>query len=159
MAISLQVTARGETKPLPVESNHPMKASLIRLTMGTLSLVVLLGLSLLRIPSGQVKLRPLTSQPQPVRILRFFATSGALIPGETAQLCYSVENARVIRISPAVETASASPGRCVEVRPDHTTHYTLQAEGFDGSTAVRSLTLPVQDPAPPRLPVHVAMLR
>jgi len=136
-----------------------MSASLIRLTMGTLSLVVLVGLSLLRVPAGQVRLRPLSAQPQPVRILRFYATIGALMAGDKAQLCYNVENARVIKISPAVETASSvSPGRCVEVHPDHTTHYTLQAEGFDGSTAVRSLTLPVQDPAVPKLPVHIAMV-
>jgi hypothetical protein len=127
--------------------------------MGTLSLVVLLGLSLLRIPSGQVKLKPLSSQPQPVRILKFYATIGALMAGDKAQLCYSVENARVIRISPAVEPASLAPGRCVEVHPLHTTHYTLQAEGFDGSMAVRSLTLPVQVPAIPKLPVQFAMIR
>ncbi len=135
-----------------------MRQAVTRLVMTTLSLVVLLGLSLLRVPDRTVLLRPMSSAPQPVRIVRFYATSGALKPGQTAQLCYSVENARSIKISPAVDLASSSPGRCVEVHPDHTTHYTLQAEGFDGSVAVRSLTLPVQYPSPVHLPVHIAMV-
>ena len=136
-----------------------MRLSLTRLVMTTLSLVVLLGLTLLRVPDRPVRLRPMSAQPQPVRIVRFYATSGALTPGQTAKLCYSVENARIIRMSPSVDmTSAASPSHCVEVHPDHTTHYTLLAEGFDGSTAVRSLTLPVQVPSPVRLPVHIAML-
>jgi len=35
--------------------------------------------------------------------------------------------------------------------PEHTTHYTLQAVGYDGTVAIRSFTLPVQE-APPSLP-------
>jgi len=87
-----------------------------------------------------------------VRILRFYASVGTLAPVGKAQLCYSVENAKAIRISPMLESAYPSLGRCIEIYPEHTTHYTLQAEGFDGTVAMRSITLPVQDfpgaPAP-----------
>jgi hypothetical protein len=118
---------------------------LTRLAMATLIVVVLWTLALFHSPSDRIWVHPLSARPRPVRILRFYATVGALLPGQKAQLCYSVENAKNIRISPAVESAYPSLGRCIEIHPDHTTHYTLQAEGFDGAVAVRSITLPVQD--------------
>jgi hypothetical protein len=35
---------------------------------------------------------------------------------------------------------------------EHTTHYTILAEGFDGKVAIRSFILPVQPvPLPPRI--------
>ncbi len=86
----------------------------------------------------------------PVRILQFYATVGFLQSGEKAQLCYSVENAKSVKISPLVPGVYPSSRRCIEVVPDHTTHYTIMALGFDGATAYRSLTLPVRqnDPSP-----------
>ena len=116
-----------------------------RLFVAVLLLTVLWGLSVVRTASNQVWVHPLNSRPGPVRILRFYASVGTLAPGQKAQLCYSVENAKVIRISPMVETAYPSLGRCIEIYPEHTTHYTLQAEGFDGTVAMRSITLPVHD--------------
>jgi hypothetical protein len=130
---------------------------LTRLAMATLIVVVLWAVTLMQDPSDRVWVRPLTAQPRPVRILRFYATVGALFPGGKAKLCYSVENAKIVRISPAVESAYPSPGRCVEIHPEHTTHYTLQAEGFDGRVATRSITLSVQDrPWAPLPAQHVA---
>jgi hypothetical protein len=106
-------------------------------------LVALLGLSSLRRPGGHVWVHPLGAAMGPVRILRFYATAGSVSPGETAQLCYSVENAKIVRISP-MQTSSPSQSRCLEVVPEHTTHYTLLAEGYDGMVATRSFTLSVQ---------------
>jgi hypothetical protein len=68
---------------------------------------------------------------------------GTLTPGQTAKLCYSVENARLVRISPT-QNAWPAQERCFDVVPEHTTHYTLLAEGFDGTVATRSFTLSVQ---------------
>jgi hypothetical protein len=88
-----------------------------------------------------------------VRILRFYATTGSLTTGQSAQLCYAVENARLVRISP-MQTSSAAQSRCLDVVPEHTTHYTLLAEGFDGMVATRSFTLavlPLRGPAEPTL--------
>jgi hypothetical protein len=59
-------------------------------------------------------------------------------------LCYGVENARAVTISPPIDQLSPAFSRCLEIAPQHTTHYTLMAEGFDGTVAARSLTLPVQ---------------
>ena len=88
----------------------------------------------------------------PVRILRFYASVGSVTPGQSAMLCYGVENARVVRISPPVAEVYPASQRCLEIVPKHTTHYTIWAEGFDGRVAMKSLTLPVEaiPPAPPR---------
>ena len=105
-------------------------------------LVALWGLSLARQPGAQVWVHPWDTLAGPVRILRFDASVGTLVPGQTAQLCYSVENAKLVRISP-VQSASPAQSRCFSVVPEHTTHYTLLAEGFDGTVATRSFTLAV----------------
>src|SRR6266545_3695743 len=87
----------------------------------------------------------------PVKILQFYANVGMLNMGEKALLCYGVENARSVELSPKVEALKPALSRCVEVAPLHTTHYTLMAEGFDGKVAIQSITLTV-NPAPPRPP-------
>jgi hypothetical protein len=97
------------------------------------------------------------SAPGPVKILRFYASRGLVITGETAELCYGVENAKSVRISPPIAGVYPSPKHCIEVVPEHTTHYTILAEGFDGKVAMQSLTLPVQSaPQTPERVVHYA---
>jgi hypothetical protein len=97
-------------------------------------------------PAGGAWVRSTGQNPGRVRILRFSANVGAIMPGQKALLCYGVENARSVRISPAMIRVSPSANRCMEIFPQHTTHYTLLAEGYDGSVASQSLTLPVQIP-------------
>ena len=80
----------------------------------------------------------------PARILRFYASTGAAIPGQQVQLCYAVENARSVNISPLFRGQYPASNYCLAVTPEHTTHFTLMAEGYDGSVAARSFTLPVQ---------------
>ena len=87
--------------------------------------------------------RPKDATPGPVRILQFYSNVGSIKPGETAMLCYGVENAKSVRIAPLMEGEAPSLNRCFEVAPLHTTHYTILAEGFDGHLAMQSLTLPV----------------
>jgi hypothetical protein len=136
-----------------------MWVRLSRLFAAVLLLTILWGLSFVRGAPNQVWVHPLSAHPGPVRILRFYATAGTLEPGQKAELCYSVENAKMIRISPAVPSAFPSRGRCIDIRPEHTTHYTLQAEGFDGTVAMRSITLAVQDePIGPSPVLHVASI-
>jgi hypothetical protein len=126
-----------------MESNYQMLSRFARIFLAVGLLVALWGLSMARRPGGQVWVHPLDTHPRPVRILRFYASVGLLAPGQTAQLCYSVENAKVVRISP-MQSAWPAQDRCLDVVPEHTTHYTLLAEGFDGTVATRSFTLSVQ---------------
>ena len=125
-----------------VESKYQMPFRFARIFLAVSLLVALWGLSLARHPHDQVWVHPLDTHPGPVKILRFFASVGTLAPGQSAQLCYSVENARVVRISP-MQSAWPAQDRCFNVVPEHTTHYTLLAEGFDGTVASRSFTLSV----------------
>jgi len=92
-----------------------------------------------------------------VRILQFHASVGVVSPGQAAKLCYGVENARSVHISPLVPDVFPASNYCVEVVPEHTTHYTLLAEGFDGTVATRSVTLPVEGNLSPSTPVQFAL--
>ena len=95
----------------------------------------------------------------PVRILQFYASTGILTAGETARICYSVENARFVRISPLIQEVYSFPNHCLETVPEHTTHYTLLAEGYDGAVATKSFTLQVEaEEAPPPQAVNYAAL-
>ena len=95
----------------------------------------------------------------PVRILQFYASAGILIVGETARICYSVENAKSVRISPMIGEVYSFPNHCLETVPEHTTHYTLLAEGYDGAVATKSITLQVEaEEAPPPQLVNYAAL-
>ena len=125
-----------------LESKYQMLSRFARIFLAVGLLVALWGLSLARRPDGHVWVHPLDTHPGPVRILRFYASVGTLAPGQTAQLCYSVENARLVRISP-MQSVWPAQRRCFDVVPEHTTHYTLLAEGFDGTVATRSFTLSV----------------
>ena len=85
----------------------------------------------------------------PVRILQFYASAGILTAGESARICYSVENAKSVRISPMIQEVFSLPNHCLEIVPEHTTHYTLLAEGYDGAVAMKSFTLQVEAVKPP----------
>ena len=94
----------------------------------------------------QAFVRPAGAPPRPVRILMFYASSGMLVTGEKAQLCYGVENAKSVSIAPLTGIVMPSARQCLEIVPKHTTHYTILAEGFDGRVATQSLTLAVRAP-------------
>jgi hypothetical protein len=114
-----------------------------------------------RIPDSALRswIPPVGAPRGPVRILRFYATTGSIALGDKAQLCYGVENARSVRISPSIAPVVPAVNRCLEIVPDHTTHYTILAEGFDGHIAARFLTLVVETaPAPPRGRTNMAAL-
>jgi hypothetical protein len=114
--------------------------------------------ALVKMRSYEVRPIPPRSAPAgPVKILQFYASTGTLVRGEKALLCYGVENAKSVQLSPEVEPIWPSPNRCFEIVPQHTTHYTLMAEGFDGQVATQSLTLPVNAaPPPPPQILHFA---
>jgi len=87
-----------------------------------------------------------------VRINQFYSSVATLHPGEKELLCYGVENARAVWLAPPRRQVPAAYSRCVEVTPAATTTYTLTAEGLDGVTAIRRVTVAVgaAPPAGPR---------
>lgn len=87
-----------------------------------------------------------------VKIVHFYASPAPLTEGEKALLCYGVSGARSVRLEPAIEPVAPSLNRCIEIKPEQDTRYTLTAEGHDGRTVSSSFVLPVQAAAE-RLPV------
>ena len=86
------------------------------------------------------------SAAEPVAITQFYTDSPNVAKGEKALLCYGVENAKAVWLEPPRQELSAALSRCVEVAPGATTTYTLTAEGSDGKSATKTLTLPVGAP-------------
>ena len=117
-------------------------------------LVALWGLSALDRFDRRAWVHPAGSSASgPVRILQFYANTGIVAAGKTARICYSVENAKSVRISPMLQEVYPFPNHCLEIEPEHTTHYTLLAEGYDGAVATKSFTLQVEaeESAPPQM--------
>jgi hypothetical protein len=104
-----------------------------------------------RIAREAAKYKPLApSAGTGVRIAQFYAGSGEIARGEHATVCYGVENARAVRLDPAIEQLEPSSNRCFSVSPRQTTTFKLTATGQDGREVSDSFTIRV-GPAPPRI--------
>jgi hypothetical protein len=90
------------------------------------------------------------SKPEHVKITQFYASQPMLPKGLKGTLCYGVEHASKVEISPAVEDLWPSPVRCIEISPRQKTTYTLTAVGEDGSQDKKSVDV-IVGAAPPRL--------
>jgi hypothetical protein len=77
------------------------------------------------------------------KITQLYTTVPQLARGEKALLCYGVENARTVWLSPPRQELSAALTRCVEVTPEADTTYTLTAEGTGGKSVSRELKIAV----------------
>jgi|SRR5262245_20073339 len=120
-------------------------------------MVAMWGLNSMRRGGPQSWVRPIGTPPGPVKILQFYASVGVLAPGDKALLCYGVENAKSVKISPALDNVYPSINHCLEIGPEQTTSYTILAEGFDGRVATQSFVLSVSEaPRAPKRPVMYA---
>src|SRR5579872_356355 len=95
-------------------------------------LIAMWGFGTVRRSDPRAWVRPIGSRPLPVRITQFYASVGSLTVGQKALLCYGVENAKSVKISPTLQGVYPALSRCVEILPEHTTHYMIMAEGYDG---------------------------
>ena len=86
-------------------------------------------------------------------ITDFKADPPALASGVNGRLCYGVENATRLDLTPHVETILPSSHNCVDITPRETTVYTLTAYGADGRTDTKEAEVKVGPPQP-----HVANL-
>ena len=72
-----------------------------------------------------------------VKITQFYTSTPQIARGEKGLVCYGVENAKTVWLSPPRQELSAALSRCVDVTPEATTTYTLTAEGETGQRANR----------------------
>src|ERR1039458_7622882 len=81
-------------------------------------------------------------EPSPADAARFpqFYTTKALVSrGDTALVCYGVENATTVWLEPPRQELSAALEGCVEGSPRADTTYKLTVEGADGKTVTGEL--------------------
>lgn len=84
----------------------------------------------------------------PPKITQFYASPAAVPPGDRSLLCYGVEGAESVSLTPEVEAIKPALSRCIEVRPKTTTEYVLSARSPAGQTEAR--TVVTVDPKAPR---------
>jgi hypothetical protein len=90
-----------------------------------------------------------TAPPEPVKITQFYTSTPHVPRGEKGLVCYGVESAKTVWISPPKQELSPSISRCIEVEPAGKVTYTLTAEGPDGKTETKEITIEREGPATP----------
>ena len=95
-------------------------------------------------PAPPAAVDPLAKYGSEVKILQFYTGSGEIAKGSKALLCYSVVNATVVRLDPAVENVWPAVSRCFDVAPARSTRYILTAEGADHKTASETVEVVVK---------------
>ncbi len=88
----------------------------------------------------------------PPRITQFYVTEPSIPKGGKGLLCYGVEDARRVWLSPPRQELSAALARCIEITPSATTTYTLTAEG-GGKSVSKELKVAVGPPPKPRVKI------
>ena len=73
----------------------------------------------------------------------FYVSPAAIHPGESAQLCYDVANAKTVSLNPPVGEVWPSHSRCLNISPRKTTTYTLTIQDAAGRTVSETVELPV----------------
>ena len=96
------------------------------------------------LPAPPVAADPLAKYGSAVKILQFYTSTGTIAKGSQALLCYSVLNAKEVRLDPPVESVWPAMSRCFDVKPSRSTSYTLTAEGADHKTASETLEVVVK---------------
>jgi hypothetical protein len=77
-------------------------------------------------------------------ILGFNSAEHQVASGGRVLLCYGVSNAVKVSIEPGVEPVKPALSHCLEVHPQKTTTYTLQAEDAQGHSKNATLTVKVR---------------
>lgn len=77
------------------------------------------------------------------KILNFYASPGAIRPGDHASICFGVSGAKTVRLEPNVQPLYPAVTHCFQVAPRKTTEYKLIAEDGKGHTAAESFVLQV----------------
>lgn len=76
-------------------------------------------------------------------ILGFYANPASIARGDSADLCYSVSNAKSVRLEPQSQAVWPAFSHCVQVMPRKTTTYTFTAENAAGHTKTARVKIEV----------------
>lgn len=76
------------------------------------------------------------AKPGPKRITQFYASPPKIAAGDSALLCYGVQDVAWVKLDPPVEPVHPALSRCFAVAPAKTTEYTLSVEGEQQTTRV-----------------------
>jgi hypothetical protein len=79
-----------------------------------------------------------------LKILSFSAAPAVIQHGRPANLCYSVVNAKTLRMEPPDGDVYPALSHCLQISPRKTTQYKLTAEDGEGHTAMESFTIRVK---------------
>lgn len=85
--------------------------------------------------------KSLPKAPLEPKITQLYAPQPSVPVGEAAKICYGVENAKSVWISPPMKELSAALARCIEVEPKAKTTYTLTVEGTEGKRVSQDITI------------------
>ena len=77
-------------------------------------------------------------------IRAFYVSPSIIHPGQSAQLCYDVANAKTVTLDPPVAAVWSSHSRCFDVSPKKTTTYTLSVSGVAGKSLSEAVELKIQ---------------
>lgn len=86
-----------------------------------------------------------------LKIIMFYGSPGIVEEGESASICYGVQNAKSVRIDPPIAELKPTFNRCLEASPARNTRYTLTAGDGAGHVVTESFELKVR-PDPRRAP-------
>jgi hypothetical protein len=77
-------------------------------------------------------------------ILSFYASPTVIQRGESAQLCYGVANAKIVKLEPLSQPVWPSVARCLDVSPAKSITYTLTIEDAAGKTLSQEVEVKVR---------------
>jgi hypothetical protein len=117
----------------------------MRYLIGILAIIICTGCG-----SGGRAPAPARAEPTPVKITQFYASDHKIPRGVKGNLCYGVEHAAKVELTPPVDVVWPAAVHCIEISPKQNTTYTLTAYGDDGSKATKTVDV-VAGAAPPRL--------
>ena len=102
--------------------------------------------------------KPVPKAPLEPKITQLYAPQPSVAAGETAKICYGVENAKSVWIAPPTRELSAALARCIEVEPKAKTTYTLTVEGAEGKRVSQDITIGVGGARPKLVNVNISAL-
>jgi hypothetical protein len=77
-------------------------------------------------------------------IRTLYISPAVIHPGESAQLCYDVDNAKTVTLDPPAGEVWPSHNRCLDISPKKTTTYTLTIADASGKSTSQTAELQVR---------------